>query len=882
MGTFVPLDGSGRPAKGGGGFVPLINYSVEADENYKREKAKALKERAPVGRSMEDSDNALVRTIGHLSGVGNALTGQPVLPVLDELNAGVRAGGNAVANLFRGKDKQVSSEAIYRGQLDADRELKAQQRKDFPVSSIAGSILSGLPAAPEAVGAKVVAEAPGLLARGGRYVGNVAKGSATGAAYGGAYGAADAAPGHRLEGATEGAEVGAATGGLLTGVAPVAGKILKTGAGAVKDVLRAARKPSAEAERELGTATAVKILQRKGLTADSAAERAAEFAPGLQPVAAELGGSDVERLAGANARRGGKTGDVAMALKEERREGAPERILDYAKDELGVDTAAAKGDIEEQVKLGRQIADPLYADVRANPAGIWNDTLQELSQRPAISSAMRAVETSGRNAGRQGTGMAMGTIDVPAKPVGPEDLSFAATGAPSEMPVPRGPAEAPTRGESALTSLRNTGNGIDLASKGEAQQAGLRLRAQKGGNDLHDMAIHLWETGHTPRLLSETEMETLLDSGAARELFAKEPDPAAQQRFEARKAAEEFNARGGNPDDLPHPEDYGGHMPEERPLTEPARTHAPTGESWDQVLSALDDLVERDDFGKVVRHGPKGRANRDLDTATRDLRAALIGHAGETGPAGNVIREEVAGAVPGLREARQASGDYRSIQGAAERMKGRLTRGTYRDLEEVWNSAKTASEKDAMRGAMANEIYELVQNNTLKAGRVSTRRAQAKLELLFGQGEGKAFVNRVRQEAKLAASANRMAPTGGSPTYGLGEAGKEGDAAGAMTMGDWARVGGHFLKGRPDLGVADALATPLRKAYRYSQTAGMSEAARDAMGEVLFMGPDELVPLLRQFESLPPEVQRVVHGRAVTLGLIGGNAAGQSSSGERQ
>lgn len=922
MGTFVPLSGPApRQAAPKRGFVPLQALDVTATDDYKREKASALQERelapdrsrgarkkgAPyrvssagealawgprnlipfgLGEGLAEgleNDTPLSRVVNKVSNVSGSLTGQAPLPILDEINAGVRAGGNAARNLGidalstktgRGlldrlglePAKKRSTEAVYRGQMDADRELKEEERRRRPVSTFAGTILSGLPAAGETLAVRGAAAAPGATAKLLRYAGNVGKGAGAGAVYGGAYGAADADDSggleegfrSRMEGGGEGALLGGLTGGLLEGAAPAVVAGARGGKKVVTDIVRAARKPSAEAEREAGTRTALEILQRKGLTAEEAERRAAEYAPSLEPTAAELAGQDVERLAGATARRGGTTGETAMAVKLGRQEGAPERVLGYAKDELGVDPVRAQGDLEGQVELGRQIADPLYADVRANKAGIWNDELQELHGRPVIQEALGLVGKSGRNAGRQGTGLGMGTVDVPAKPVGPDDLSFGATGAPDQMPVPRGPAEAPSRGPSALTYLRMTGHGISDSMAGEAAQAGLRLGARKGGAELNDMAIRLNEAGYTPRVLSEKEMEELLDSGMAAKLWAREPEVGAQGRFDARQQAEEFNQRGGNPDDLPHPEDYGNAGPApERPLTEPARQEAPTGESWDQILSALDQMIERDPLtDKVVRTGSLGFRNRDLETAARDLRAVLLGD------------DARAGAVPGLREARTASGDYRSIQSAAERVKGKLTKGTYSDLEKVWKSARGDAEKDAMKGAMANEIYELVQGGALKAGRVTTRRAQAKLELLFGKGEGKAFVERIKQEAKAAGAANRMAPTGGSPSFGLTEAGKEADAA--MSLGDLGRIAGKFGRGKIGAGLVDAVVTPAAKLYRYSRTAGLSEEARNAMGEVLFMGPEELIPLLKDFERLPPDVQRVVYDRAIALGLVGG------------
>jgi hypothetical protein len=864
MGTFVPIDltggaSAGRTLATGRRFVPM--------DDYGRERDKLAKSRALLAKhEYFQGDDIVSRGLRKVGKINDALTGQPVLPVLDEIAGGLAAGGNELVNRVwrqpRG-EKPVSSEAIYRANVDDFREEAEKKRRAAPVSSAIGGFLSGLPAAPEALGAKALAAAPGaaeaapgLLAKAAGYGRNVAKGAGIGAAYGGAYGAADAEEGERLEGAGQGALLGGLTGGALETVAPVVTKGAKLGYGAAKDLLRAAKKPTAEAEREAGTATARAILERKGLTADEAASRAAAYGDGLDPMAAELAGKDVEGLLAATARRPGATGDLAMARKLERQEGAPERVLKYARDDLGVNPATAQGDMDETVRLGRALADPEYAAMRANKSGIWNDQLQEISQRPNVRKAMASVEAMRASEGRAGQGLAYGTVDVPSSPVGPDDLSFAATGAPDSMPVPRGPAEAPTRGPSALTALRQTGKGMSA----DLDQQGLRLGQRGGGAELNDMAIRLHEMGFTPRVLDESEMASLLEGPQARSLFAQEADAGAQQRFEARRAAEEFNARGGDPSALPHPDDYGdAGMAPERPLTEPARQQAPTQESWDDILAAMDDLVERDQLsGKEVRTGPTGRANRAVGVETRDLRNALIGDEG---------------AAPELKAARAVSSDYMGLSGAYERAKGRLTKGTFGDLKKVFDSAKSPAEQDAMRGAIANDIYEMWQQGQVKAGRVKTPRVQGKLELMFGKKGAKAFVSRIEQEAQLAASASRIAPTGGSPTFGLLEGGAEADRA-AITAGRWKRAGGKLLSKNPLGALGEVASLP----FDYAKSAGLSQGARDRLGEILMMGPDELVPLLREWEKQPEPVQRALIERAAALGLVSGRNVARTAA----
>lgn len=902
MGTFVPIDTkTGKPlaraSAAGPRFVPMDDYS--------RERRKALEERdprtpyrtkggeikkktasenlawgvrniVPGGGAMLDALPANVKRglkqgIDKFSDINDAMASEPPLPILDELNAGARAAGNEVVNrtwrAARG-EKPVSSEAIYRANMDVDQELKDRKRREMPVSTTAGGILSGLATGPgRGAGAALARANPGATAKVMQWGTNIAKGAGVGAGYGGVYGLLDAPDGERLEGAQEGALYGGLLGGALEGVAPGVALAVRKAKGAYDDLTRVLRKPTAEAEAKLGTDTAVKILQRKGLTPESVRAEKAKYAPGLEPTAAEMGGADVERKLGAIGRQEGRTGDDLLALKEERRAGAGEYALNAADEHLGVRPEFASGDIEAAVARGRETANPEYAAMRAEKAGITSPELEAILQRPHVQSVLKEMERYSGTAGREPYGLAWGDIDVPAAPVGPDDLSFAATGAPESMPVPRGPAEPPSRGARALTALRQSGEGMGL----NLDQQGLRLGQRKGGAELNDMANRLYDEGYTPHVLSDDEMAALLENGGARNLFSREADAAAQQRYEARKAAEEFNARGGNPDDLPHPDDYGNAGPApERPLTEPARTKALTQESWDKVLSGIDQMVQRDVAGRPITTGPDSFKNKAMLQAASDLRAALFG--GEGG-APNL--------APELRKARDVSGDYQAINSAYNRMKGKLTTKTFGELQRVWNGAKTEAEKNAMRGAIANDINEMVQSGQMKAGRLTTPRAMAKLELLFGRDEAAAFVNRIVQRDKLAASANRMAPTGGSSTFGNLQAGEEVNQ-GLMKFEDVRRIFGKFKAGQPVAGTLDAISTPLRAGYRYGQTAGLSQNARDAMGEVLMMGPDELIALLErpEFQELPPPVQKVVRQRAVALGLTGGAVGGRLATAE--
>lgn len=797
---------------------------------------------------------------GLTHGVMPAFNGQAPLPILDEIAGGVGAIGNEATNLYRratGKPT-VSSRGVYEGIRDASNEYDAETRRLHPVASLTGGLLTGLATGPGKAAALKGGALLAPLTKGQAVKQAVKVGAGTGAAYGALEGRT---LGERLENAEKGLVVGAGTGGLLEGVAT---PLVKAGASKAvalaRDVAGAFKKPDAVKEAARGTRSAVEILQRKGLSADLIEAEADELRK-RGTMAAERAGKDVETQLGMTARRGGATGDEVSNRVRERAEAAPDRMLADLEDSLGIDAARAQAGIEEQGELGRALAKDDYAAIDANPAGIMTDELQEIMQRPDVAAAIERVKRSGKNAGREGEGLALGTVDVPSKPVGPDDLGLPST----EMAVPRGPAEPPGRGPSALTFLRMTGHGITDELGGEAAQAGLRLGARKGGAEMNDMAIRLHEAGYTPRVLDETEMAELLESGSATKLFSREPDAGAQSRYEARQAAEDFNARGGDPNDpeIPHPDQYGDVGPApERPLTEPAKMTAPTGESWVRIKRTLDKLVKRDPVTKrVIRTGEEGLFNDDMATLSRDLNEAM-----KT-------------SIPNYREAVGKAAEPFALEDAFSRGADFLTKGSEGQFAKSWKSLKSDGEREAFKSGVASNLYEMWSQGQLKAGRIKTPRMMGKLELAFGRKQARDMVARLEQEAKLAASGSRIAPNGGSATYGLGAA--EADAGEAIQTGALGRITGKLFTGHPLQAAGDALSTVAGAGRKYAATAGMSEAARDAYGKVLMMGPDELIPLLREFESMPPPAQAAIRERALALGLIGGQTAGVGVAGDR-
>jgi hypothetical protein len=83
--------------------------------------------------------------------------------------------------------------------------------------------------------------------------------------------------------------------------------------------------------------------------------------------------------------------------------GARDRALQAVQTHLGVDPAAAQGDVQSIVQQGRQAVGPAYDALRADPSPVWNADLANLAQRPAIKKAVGVAANEMLNEGQSPT-----------------------------------------------------------------------------------------------------------------------------------------------------------------------------------------------------------------------------------------------------------------------------------------------------------------------------------------------------------------------------------------------------------------------------------------------------------------------------------------------
>lgn len=860
--------------------------------DYAGELAKA-RARAALGR--DDQINGDIPLPGggklHVPGMGafDALTRQPPIPILDELNAGAHALGNTIWNkTYRAATgaPPVDSQAIYNANMQADAEDAALRRNAHPVATTVGGLLSGLSAGPADAAQVLAAKAtPGLLGAAAR-VANPAvkpaiglagraaaasKASAVGGTMGAAYGAAEGQGAQRLDNAKAGALGGAIGGGLFEGVAAPLVEATGNFAG---DVARGFKRlsagepkpgpvyPTAD-EVQAAQQAAYRLAAKKGLTADNIGDAASRYA-GKDPMFSELMGSEGVMQHAATSRRGGTTGDASRAAVYMRSRAAPERIATDFKDMLGVDPEFAAGDVQSGIERARAKANPLYTSALASPEGVWSPDLERLSTLPDVQKALGLADQSERIAQRGARGLTYGRVEVPNPAEG------AAPGAGQAAGPVRGPATAPSRGPSLLQFISKTG-GLDDLGGDVAAMGGDQWHAGKpftrnliGNHSADDMAMKAWEAGYFPELSARPTIDDLHDAigaelrGSPRYSANRQFDQGAQDRFDGRNAADEAIYRGHTGDPAPSPDDYQGSP---APEFEPAFMDAPTAATWDKVRKKIGNMVERDPITKqVVKVGPTGDRNHDLDSLYGQLTGVLAGD------------DATPGLIPGYRAALDAGGDAPRMQSAFDRIKGALTRGTMRDFARTWSSLKTPGEITAGHGALASDVMDLWGSGQLKGGKFAVPAVANKLEWAF-PGKSQAFIDRMEAEAELAASGNRIAPFSGSPTMSLQNAADETDQP-LLNSSDTSRIFGKFGKGNLLGGAADAVGTGVKNLGAYGRTSGTTEGMRNEYGRVLQMDPDEAAEFLRSWENRPDTLKKLYPFPA---GVAAGSLVGQTT-----
>ncbi len=584
--------------------------------------------------------------------IGGAKAFENVIPGLDEVTDTIRVKVKTAADIFspgfsaevrarakdpkRGNPLDVVKETEARN-WKAEREGRKASVQGFgerhpvlkPLTEGLGMAATSIPAFLTGGAALLPSAAPaaapaagGLLAGLKTLLGASAKGGTVGGLSGGLaglLGEGDLA--QRAEDTNRGAVLGGAVGAAL----PPA---LMAGAQAVNAGSRA----FLPQEQKLA-AQAGRILAAR---APAAAEPLPRWNANVLPF--ERMGRGGESLARAVAAVPGPGQDIAEQVLRTRQGEAPGRMMATTIRDLG-DGGTSFHPTLDQLDMKRLVeSKPLYEQAWAK-GPVQSTRLDDLARRPSIKDAIKKAFRLAMEEGEDAKGLGLFDLDNMDDWVSEAPPTGAVVAGAEKAAARGGLAKAP-QGKSLIKYLAD-GGGIrddggelwardaNLWNKGKAYQ-----RRLIGDGDTADgWAERAWEQGYFPQFQERPGPQDLIDAIEdelrGRPRYARPADPRAADRVRMLDEAEEMAYRGGDADDLPHPDQYVG-RPE--PRREPVFDGVPTAKTWDYVKRALDELIE-EKRDPVTKRLPRTDTMRLMDETRRDLRGELVNQNPAYGPA---------------------------------------------------------------------------------------------------------------------------------------------------------------------------------------------------------------------------------------------------------
>lgn len=581
--------------------------------------------------------------------------------------------------------------------------------------------------------------------------------------------------------------------------------------------------------------------------------------------AAEAMGQRGELAVGALAKREGATADLLGDAAASRREARGDQVLKAFSDAAGIDPSATRGAIDKMVEQGQAEAEPIYA--QAYEGGpIWNRRLGEIAQTPAGQDAMKQAHRLMRNEGEDPEALGMTFMDDPESWASyvppPVEAEAAPVGFAGRA---RGPARPPSQGPSLLKFIADTG-GIDdtagdvAAMGGDRWHVGRAYQPKLIGHVQPDyVAQKAWEAGYFPQAPEPPAINDLYDAIGqelrGKALYARPADQASLDRFHRANADEELAYRGGDPADLPSPEQYVGRP---APRSGPVHEYVPNAKTWDYVKRALDDQLKPYTAGKL--------AWDNEGIGILKLKQDLV--------------DQVAGLNPKYREALSVSGDYLSGQQAFEDGRKMIFDGRI-DETDFKNRlmAMTPAQLRFFRAGIANKAYESVMTSSTQPTRllnaIRTPLAAAKLKMAMGAKRAAALAQEIQTQARMKGFEDRYAPRTNSVTAEINaEIGNQ-DQQGAGR--DLIATTVRNAHRGPVRAALAGFGHILDKGIRAAAMPGMSIAARDEAGGLLAGSPADMADALQWLRDQQAAPQR---GKAArfTRGMIGFGVAGHTVS----
>jgi hypothetical protein len=163
------------------------------------------------------------------------------------------------------------------------------------------------------------------------------------------------------------------------------------------------------------------------------------------------------------------------------------------------------------------------------------------------------------------------------------------------------------------------------------------------------------------------------------------------------------------------------------------------------------------------------------------------------------------------------------------------------------------ADKQAWRGGIANQIFNLAQNGRLKPGTLATPAVKAKLVGALGKDAADQLIQTVERRMKLTKTGARINPAFGSQTYELG--GAEADGQGLADAGR--------LLAQMKTNPVGAIGELFARGGAYAGTAGETVGERNALGDALLSHTDEMA---RQLDEVLKRLKMPRYtGQAVTI-----------------
>lgn len=275
----------------------------------------------------------------------------------------------------------------------------------------------------------------------------------------------------------------------------------------------------------------------------------------------------------------------------------------------------------------------------------------------------------------------------------------------------------------------------------------------------------------------------------------------------------------------------------------------PTWKTWDAAKTGIDDVLNQ------YRNKLTGKLELDdMGKAINGVRASML--------------DEVDSLNPAYKAARAKAGDYLSASTAFDRGQKSLLNGnvTERQFGEMLGKM-SKTDHEALKGGIANQLFNMAQNGRLKPSLLTTPRVQSKLIMAFGKDGAEQFVERLKAEGQMAADTNRMMPGTGSQTSEVLNATSDQDVTNAALL-DLAHATYHAGTGNHGA-AASRVGSALKTLWARGKTAGMPIEVRNEVGKLLMMSPKELADHIRQ---RPQEIQQITD--LISKAQTGAGAAG--------